>query len=57
MPLFGEFLQKNLVGLKVITMTCDDDKLQELKAKQRERKKKEGDKRVYRQRSNSSLGS
>ncbi|KAK4706037.1 hypothetical protein P7C70_g150, partial [Phenoliferia sp. Uapishka_3] len=57
MPRLGDFLQKNFVGLKVITMTCDDDKLQDMKAKQRELKKKEGDNHIYRQDSRSSAGS
>ncbi|KAL8291611.1 hypothetical protein RQP46_001869 [Phenoliferia psychrophenolica] len=54
MPILGAYLQKQFVGLKVITMTCDDDKLQSMKAKQRELKKKEGDRRIYRQTSFSS---
>ena len=52
--LLKEFLEKNFVGLKVIVMPCDSDKLQNLKKKQRERKKAEGDKRIYRQGSRSS---
>ena len=42
LPQLAGFLQANFPGLKVHTMACDDDKLQDIKKKQRELKKSSG---------------
>ncbi|KAI4145372.1 MAG: hypothetical protein L6R39_003813, partial [Caloplaca ligustica] len=44
LPLLKEFMQKNLPGLKVVTLDCgaDAEKMGQLKQEQRERKKAEG---------------
>jgi hypothetical protein len=49
-------LEQNLVGLKVITKNCADDKWQEMKKQQRERRKKEGGCQFFAQ-GNASSGS
>jgi hypothetical protein len=49
-----KYLETNFVGLKVITKDCAKDSWQQAKKAQRERKKKEGDGRFYKQGSNSS---
>ncbi|WVN91053.1 uncharacterized protein L203_106300 [Cryptococcus depauperatus CBS 7841] len=56
-PILKKFLQRNLPGIKVVVMACDDDRLQTIKAEQRKAKGKEGDHIVYGQQSRSSLGS
>lgn len=47
LPLLREFLQRNLVGLQVLTKACDDDDLAKIKEEQKKVKTKEGDHRVY----------
>lgn len=44
LPQLKEFLQKNLPGIKIVTLDCNDDKekMDKWKNEQRERKKKEG---------------
>jgi hypothetical protein len=56
LPLLKEFLEKNLPGLKIITLDCqkDAEKQQRMKEEQRERKEKEGDHIIYRQMSRGS---
>lgn len=56
-PIFRKFLERNLPGLKIVVMACDDDKLQKMKDEQRKTKLKEGDGIVYGQGSVSSLAS
>ncbi|WVQ84085.1 hypothetical protein IAT38_006230 [Cryptococcus sp. DSM 104549] len=56
-PVLTKFLKRNLPGLKVRVMACDDEKLIKIKDGQRKAKKKEGDHMVYGQQSVSSLGS
>lgn len=56
-PVFRGFLKRNLPGLKIVVMACDDDKLQKMKDEQRKTKLKEGDGIVYGQGSVSSLAS
>ncbi|KAI4136109.1 MAG: hypothetical protein LQ341_005808 [Variospora aurantia] len=59
LPLFKEFMQKNLPGLKVVTLDCvaDADRMGKLKREQRERKKAEGHGTVVLQDDGSSLSS
>ncbi|KAL8652946.1 MAG: hypothetical protein Q9210_002392 [Variospora velana] len=59
LPLFKEFMQKNLPGLKVVTLDCvaDADRMGKLKREQRERKKAEGNGTVVLQDDGSSLSS
>ncbi|KAH0547979.1 hypothetical protein GP486_008278, partial [Trichoglossum hirsutum] len=47
LPLLKSFLEKNFVGLKVLTLACDDDELIKMKNEQREIKKAEGNGRTY----------
>ncbi|KAI9852191.1 MAG: hypothetical protein M1830_006815, partial [Pleopsidium flavum] len=48
LPVLKEFMQKNLPGLKVVTLDCnaDKDKMNRLKTQQRERKKAESNGRA-----------
>jgi len=56
LPALRTFMQKNLPGLKVVTLDCnaDKDKMDKLKTQQRERKKAEGDGRAFVQGDNAS---
>ncbi|KAL8702934.1 MAG: hypothetical protein Q9201_003888 [Fulgogasparrea decipioides] len=56
LPLLKEFMQRNLPGLKVVTLDCGADakKMEKLKQEQRERKKKEGKGTVFLQQDDSS---
>jgi hypothetical protein len=47
LPLLRKFLERNLVGLQVLTKACDDDELDKIKEEQKKVKTKEGDHRVY----------
>ena len=44
LPLLREFLQRNLPGLTIMTLSCvdDEEKMNKMKSEQRERKNKEG---------------
>ena len=56
LPLLRKFLQKNLPGLKIVTLDSQNDEelMNKLKSEQRERKKHEGDQLVFAQVSRSS---
>lgn len=53
MPKLQAYLDWNFHGLKVVTMTCDDDTLQKMKEEQKSTEKKEGPGLVYVQGSDS----
>ncbi len=59
LPLLKEYMQKNLPGLKVVTLDCvaDAEKMGKLKKEQRERKKAEGKGTIVMQDDGSSLSS
>ncbi|KAL8764331.1 MAG: hypothetical protein Q9184_000036 [Pyrenodesmia sp. 2 TL-2023] len=59
LPLLKGYLQKNLPGLKIVTLDCvaDGEKMGKLKEEQRERKKAEGKGRVVVQDDGSSMSS
>ena len=59
LPLLKEFMQKNLPGLKIVTLDCvtDEEKMGKLKGEQRERKKAESKGMVYMQDDGSSMSS
>ncbi|KAL8781793.1 MAG: hypothetical protein Q9203_000109 [Teloschistes exilis] len=59
LPLLKQFMQRNLPGLKVVTLDCvaDSEKMDKLKKEQRERKKAEGKGTVLMQDDSSSLSS
>lgn len=59
LPQLKEFLQRNLPGLKIVTLDCvgDKEKMEKWKGEQRERKKSEGNNRVVVQGDDSSLSS
>ncbi|KAL8924650.1 MAG: hypothetical protein Q9208_003965 [Pyrenodesmia sp. 3 TL-2023] len=59
LPLLKEFMEKNLPGLKIVTLDCvaDADKMGKLKKEQRERKKAEGNGTVVMQDDGSSMSS
>jgi len=60
LPLLQEFMSRSLPGLKISTLDCqgDEEKMNKLKQEQRDRKKAESDRVVYRQLSdNSSISS
>ncbi|KAI4209083.1 MAG: hypothetical protein LQ351_007948 [Letrouitia transgressa] len=59
LPVLKKFLQRNLPGIKIITLDCQGDanKMGKLKQEQRERKKKEGKGQVFKQDDGSSLSS
>jgi hypothetical protein len=56
LPLLKEFMKRNLPGLKVSTLDCqgDAEKMEKMKNEQRERRKAEGDDRVFAQMSDAS---
>lgn len=54
LPVLQKFLEKNFVGLQVVTMACDDKKLDKIKEEQVKTKKEEGEQRVFGQQSVSS---
>lgn len=54
LPVLQQFLEKNLVGLQIVTMACDDKKLEKIKEEQVEVKKKEGEHMVIGQGSDAS---
>ena len=57
LPVLHDYLSKNLPGLKIVMLDCqaDEEKMNKLKAEQRERKKKAGKQIMYLQ--NSSISS
>ncbi|KAL8953654.1 MAG: hypothetical protein Q9222_000491 [Ikaeria aurantiellina] len=59
LPVLKEFMQKNLPGMKIVTLDCgaDAEKMGKLKKEQRERKKAEGHGTVIMQDDGSSLSS
>ena len=59
LPLLKEFLHRNLPGLKITTLDCngDKEKMDNMKAKQRERRKAEGGNRAYVQHDGGSISS
>jgi len=56
LPLLKEFLARSLPGLHILTLDCqkDEEKMEKMKAEQRERKKSEGERVVFTQHSRSS---
>ncbi|KAL8874692.1 MAG: hypothetical protein Q9174_000032 [Haloplaca sp. 1 TL-2023] len=59
LPVLKSFMQKNLPGLKIVTLDCgaDADRMNAMKKEQRERKKSEGNGTVFMQDDLSSLSS
>lgn len=59
LPLFQQFMERSLPGLRVTTLDCvgDAEKMQRMKTEQRERRKVEGEDRTYAQADHSSISS